>query len=396
MSAHPAPSLPYDPVGIAAEMIRCASVTPRDEGALDVLARYLTALGFHCERMPFSEPGTPDVDNLYARLGTKGRNFCFAGHSDVVPVGDAAAWSVEPFKAEIRGDQLYGRGAADMKGSIAAFVAAASRIASTKFDGSVSLLITGDEEGPSINGTVKMLRALEARGEKLDHVIVGEPTCVEKLGDMMKIGRRGSVNFVLTAKGAQGHVAYPHLADNPLPRLIEILSRVVKQGLDQGTAHFQPSNLEITSIDTGNIATNIIPAFARAMINIRFNNRHSGKTLERWLRVVCDEVTAEMGGSYELQAIVSGEAFLTQPGELSELVAGAIRDVTGLTPELSTSGGTSDARFICKYAPVIEFGLANMTMHKIDEHVPVADIQRLADIYELVLKRYFALEGKAA
>jgi len=394
MSAQPDPNPPFDPVGIAAEMIRCASVTPRDEGALDVLARHLTALGFRCERMPFSEPGTPDVDNLYARLGTSGRNFCFAGHSDVVPVGDHAAWSVEPFKAEIKNGQLYGRGAADMKGSIAAFVAAASRLASAKFDGSISLLITGDEEGPSINGTVKMLRMLDQRGEKLDHVIVGEPTCVAKLGDMMKIGRRGSVNFIITAKGAQGHVAYPHLADNPLPRLVEILKRLTSQGLDQGTAHFQPSNLEITSIDTGNTATNIIPASARAMINIRFNNRHSGTSLEKWLRLVCDEVSAEMGGTYELQTTVSGEAFLTEPGLLSELVGNAVKDVTGLTPELSTGGGTSDARFICKYAPVIEFGLANMTMHKIDEHVPVADIKQLADIYELVLKRYFALEGK--
>jgi len=395
MSATSAPSLPLDPVGLAAELIRCASVTPADAGALDALTRHLAPLDFRCERMKFSEAGTPDIDNLYARFGTKGRNFCFAGHSDVVPVGDLNAWTVDPFKAEIKAERLYGRGAADMKGSIAAFIAAASRIVASGFDGSISLLITGDEEGPSINGTVKMLQTLQARSEKLDHVLVGEPTCVAKLGDMVKIGRRGSVNFRVTARGSQGHVAYPHLADNPLPRLIEMLKRLTSHELDTGTAHFQPSNLEVTSIDTGNPATNIIPASATAMINIRFNDRHSGASLTQWLRGICDAVTQEMGGTYEMESAISGEAFLTEPGELSALVAGAVKDVTGLTPELSTSGGTSDARFICKYAPVIEFGLANLTMHKIDENVPLSDIQRLADIYELILRRYFALPESA-
>lgn len=385
---------PYDPLEIAVELIRCPSVTPEDEGALATLAGYLAPLGFSCERMRFSEEGTPDIDNLYARIGAGSPHFCFAGHTDVVPTGDLASWSVDPFAGEVRSGKLFGRGAADMKGSIASFVAAASRLVRegrlVEGEGSISLLITGDEEGPGINGTVKMLKALAARGETIDHCLVGEPTCVSKLGDMMKIGRRGSINGWLTVRGMQGHVAYPHLADNPIPRLLEMLRRLDARELDRGNAHFQPSNFEITSVDVGNQTTNLIPGTARAMLNIRFNDEHTGASLEAWMRGVFDQVCQEMGGTYEFEAKVSGEAFITEPGPFSALVARAVEGVTGIEPELSTSGGTSDARFIRAYAPVVEFGLANATMHKVDEHVPAADLRKLADIYEAILKGYFA------
>ena len=382
---------PYDPLEIAVELIRCPSVTPKDEGALAVLEKWLTPLGFRLERMPFHEEGTPDIDNLYARLGTQSPHFCFAGHTDVVPVGDVDAWSVDPFAGEIKAGKLFGRGAADMKGSIASFVAAAARLAAEgRLMGSISLLITGDEEGPGVNGTAKMLKRLAARGETIDHCIVGEPTCVARLGDMVKIGRRGSINGWLTVRGTQGHVAYPHLADNPLPRLLEMLRRLDARVLDEGNAHFQPSNFEITSVDTGNQTTNLIPGVARAMMNIRFNDEHTGASLEAWMRGVFDQVCQEMGGTYEFEAKVSGEAFITEPGPFSTLIVEAIRKATGLTPELSTTGGTSDARFIRAHAPVVEFGLANLTMHKADEHVPAADIGKLADIYETILRGYFA------
>ena len=387
------PTPPYDPLEIAAELIRCPSVTPADEGALGTLAGWLAPLGFNCERMRFSDENTPDIDNLYARIGNGSPHFCFAGHTDVVPVGDVDAWTVDPFGGEIRNGQLFGRGAADMKGSIASFVAAASRLVRegklSAGEGSISLLITGDEEGPSVNGTVKMLKALKARGETIDHCLVGEPTCVSRLGDMIKIGRRGSINGWLTVRGQQGHVAYPHLADNPLPKLLEMLKRLNGHVLDEGNAHFQPSNFEITSIDTGNAATNVIPGAARAVMNIRFNDEHSGARLDAWMRSVFDQVVQEMGGSYEFETKISGESFITQPGDFSALVAKSVKDVTGIEPELSTTGGTSDARFIRAYAPVVEFGLANATMHKVDEHVPAADIGRLANIYESILHAYF-------
>ncbi|MFN3934551.1 succinyl-diaminopimelate desuccinylase [Parvibaculum sp.] len=394
MNAPQTPSRPYDPLAIAVELIRCPSVTPAEAGSLGVLEKYLAPLGFRCERMRFSAEGTPDVDNLYARIGTEAPHFCFAGHTDVVPVGEASAWTADPFGAEIRGGRLYGRGAADMKSAVAAFAAAAERIvrfyaSKGGFKGSISLLITGDEEGPSINGTVKMLQALAARGETIDHCLVGEPTSVERLGDMAKIGRRGSINGWLTAEGTQGHVAYPHLADNPVPRLLEMLRRLDAHVLDEGTDHFQPSNFEITSVDVGNTATNVIPGSARAVFNVRFNDLHTGASLDRWMRSVCDAVTAEMGGSYTLKTVTSGEAFLTAPGSFSALIARSIEKVTGITPELSTTGGTSDARFIRAYAPVVEFGLPNATMHKADENADVNEIARLADVYEEILRGYF-------
>ncbi|MFN4229566.1 succinyl-diaminopimelate desuccinylase [Parvibaculum sp.] len=394
MNALAQPASPYDPLEIAKELIRCPSVTPEDGGALAVLERYLAPLGFTCERMRFSAEGTPDVDNLYARYGSGSPHFCFAGHTDVVPVGDEAAWTTDPFAAQVKDGRLYGRGAADMKSAVASFTAAAERLVRDGFQGSISLLITGDEEGPGVNGTVKMLETLAARGETIDHCLVGEPTSVEKLGDMVKVGRRGSINGWLTVHGTQGHVAYPHLADNPLPRLLEMLRRLDTQVLDEGTDHFQPSNLEITTIDVGNTATNVIPGVARAVINIRFNDLHTGAGLDSWMRKVLDAVTEEMGGRYEFTTKISGEAFMTEPGDFSALIARAIEKVTGITPELSTTGGTSDARFIRAYAPVIEFGLPNATMHKADENAGVDDITRLADIYEEILRGYFA--GRAS
>lgn len=394
MNAPASPASPYDPIEIAKELIRCPSVTPEDAGALAVLENWLKPLGFTCERMRFSDDDTPDVDNLYARFGTDAPHFCFAGHTDVVPVGDEAAWTADPFGAEVRQGRLYGRGAADMKSAVASFTAAAERLVREGFKGSISLLITGDEEGPGVNGTAKMLETLAARGETIDHCLVGEPTSVDKLGDMVKVGRRGSINGWLTVYGTQGHVAYPHLADNPMPRLLEMLRRLDAQVLDEGTDHFQPSNLEITSVDVGNTATNVIPGVARAVLNIRFNDRHTGAGLDLWMRKVLDAVTQEMGGRYEFTTKISGEAFMTEPGDFSALIAEAIEKVTGIAPELSTTGGTSDARFIRAYAPVIEFGLPNATMHKADENAGVDDITRLADIYEAILRGYFA--GRAS
>ena len=388
----PVPADLANPVPLAQALIRCRSITPHEGGALQLLEQALTSLGFTCHRLPFSEEGYDTVDNLYARLGDSAPHFCFAGHTDVVPVGDAAAWSVDPFGADIKNDTLFGRGAADMKGAIAAFVAAVRRLidVSGRPKGSISLLITGDEEGVAVNGTRKMLTWLEARGETIDHCIVGEPTSPTQLGEMMKIGRRGSINGFLTVRGVQGHVAYPHLADNPLPRLIEMLRRLKEKPLDEGNEFFQPSNLEVTSIDVGNKTVNLIPAEGRAQINIRFNNLHTGRSLEDWMRSIFDAVVKEMGGSYTFETQVSGEAFLTEPGLLSDLIGKAALEVTGRQPELSTTGGTSDARFIKNYAPVVEFGLANQTMHKVDERVLLTDLAGLAEIYFKILTAYFA------
>lgn len=377
-----------EPVALAQALIRCPSVTPADEGALDAVQGALEAMGFDCHRLVFSEEGQPDIDNLYARLGTRGRNFCFAGHTDVVPVGDADAWTHDPFGGVIADGILYGRGAADMKGAVAAFAGGVSRFldgAGPDFGGSVSLLITGDEEGDAVNGTRKVLAWLKERGERIDSCIVGEPTNPDRLGQMIKIGRRGSMTGRLTVHGVQGHTAYPAQADNPLPRLARMLAAVTAEPLDDGSDHFDPSNLEVTTIDVGNPVNNVIPAQGRATINIRFNDLHSSAALEGWLRERFDRV----GGRYELAVRVTGESFLTPPGPLSELVAGAVERVTGLRPELSTTGGTSDARFIKDHCPVVEFGLVNRTIHQVNEHVETADIDRLADIYAATLAAYF-------
>jgi succinyl-diaminopimelate desuccinylase len=370
-----------DPVHLAQELIRRPSVTPEDAGALDVLAGALEGLGFACHHIR-SATGGPEIRNLYARLGTEAPNICFAGHTDVVPPGKG--WTAEPFGGVVDQGRLFGRGSADMKGAIACFVAAVARLkAEGAIRGSVSLLITGDEEGPAVDGTVKVLDWLAARGERLDCCIVGEPTNPKKLGDMMKIGRRGSLNCRLTVFGTQGHSAYPQLADNPIPRLLEILRRLTEKPLDEGTPHFQASTLALTTVDVGNPATNVIPAEARAGFNIRFNDLHSGASLEKWIR----DTVARVEGECEVKVEVSGESFLTPPGRLSEAIAQAAFEVTGLRPEASTSGGTSDARFIKNHCPVVEFGLVGQTMHKSDEHVAVADMESLTEIYRRVLLR---------
>jgi succinyl-diaminopimelate desuccinylase len=379
-----------DPVALSQALIRCPSVTPAEAGALDLLQKTLSGLGFRCWRLPFQAPDSAAVDNLYARWGEgQGPAFAFAGHSDVVPVGDAGGWSGDPFGGEIRNGQLFGRGAADMKAAIACFIAAAERFLARRgagFPGRIALLITGDEEGPSVNGTKPMLGWLRQQGERLDVCLVGEPTNPEALGDMVKIGRRGSMTGYLTVHGVQGHSAYPHLADNPVHRLISMLDAIKREPLDSGTAHFQPSTLQVTSIDVGNPASNVIPASARAMFNIRFNDAHSSDSLARWL----EARFAAIGGRYELKLRISGESFLTPPGPLSDIIASAIEQVTARRPELSTTGGTSDARFIKDYCPVAEFGMVGRTMHKVDEAVDVADIALLARIYEGVLDRFFA------
>lgn len=389
-----------DPVNFAAELIRCPSVTPADAGALDLLEKVLSEIGFTCTRLPFQEPDTARVDNLYARLGDAAPHICFAGHTDVVPVGAADNWQKDPFSGEISDDKLWGRGAADMKGAIAAFVAATADYLSQngKPKGSISLLITGDEEGPSVNGTIKMLDWLSTQQEVIDDCIVGEPTNPETLGEMIKIGRRGSVNTTVTIEGIQGHVAYPHRAANPVPHLVQLLERLITAKLDDGTPHFQPSNLELTGFDVGNAVTNVIPALAQARFNIRYNDIWSRDTITDWinenLNAAHDALNNAIDGENKFSLTVdinhSGEAFLTPTGTLSELAVSAVEKTLGMTPELSTSGGTSDARFIKDHARVIEFGLVGKTMHKVDEHVRVSDIQSLTKIYQEILSGYFS------
>ena len=374
---------PLDALDLAQALIRCQSVTPAEGGALGALESVLKPMGFACHRLKYE-----DVDNLYARLGEGAPHFCFAGHTDVVPVGDAKGWSFDPFGAEVYAGALYGRGAADMKGAIACFVSAVSRYLGRTGTpkGSISLLITGDEEGAAVNGTVKLVEWLKARGEAIDACVVGEPTNPERLGDMIKIGRRGSMSGWLSVTGTQGHTAYPHLADNPLPRLVKMLDAIASHKLDDGTEHFQPSNLQLTSIDVGNAATNVIPAKATASFNIRFNDRHTGASLTEWLRKTFDAV----GGAYELKVHISGEAFLTPPGKVTELLASAIEKVLKRRPEFSTTGGTSDARFIRALCPVAEFGLISQTMHKTDECCALGDLDGLTAVYEAVLDGFFA------
>ncbi|WP_366553804.1 succinyl-diaminopimelate desuccinylase [Aquibaculum sediminis] len=379
---------PLDPVDLTLRLIRCPSVTPAEGGALDLLQQELEALGFACTRLPFEEAGTAPVDNLWARLGEGAPHFCFAGHTDVVPPGEAEAWEVDPFAGTLREGQVIGRGAADMKGAIAAFVTAvAAHLAFVgEVPGSISLLITGDEEGPSINGTRKVLEWLAERGERIDACLVGEPTNPLELGDMVKIGRRGSLTGRLTVQGKQGHIAYPHLADNPCHRMVPLLQALIAEPLDAGSEHFQPSSLQIASIDVGNSATNVIPAQARAVFNVRFNDHWTGASLEAWIR----ERLAQVDQGWELDVRVSGECFLTPPGPLAEAVVQAVAAETGRKPELSTSGGTSDARFIRAYSPVVEFGLVGQTMHQVNERVAAGDIEVLSRIYERVLERVFA------
>ncbi len=374
-------SVNLDPIDLAQALIRRPSVTPADAGAMDVLQRALEGLGFVCRRLTFGE-----IENLYARIGTQSPNLCFAGHTDVVPVGDAAAWSTDPFEAQIKDGVLTGRGAVDMKSAIAAFAAAAAAVlAKGALKGSLSFLITGDEEGAATDGTVKVVAALKAEGEVIDHCVVGEPSSSTALGDMIKVGRRGSVNAWITVEGVQGHVAYPHRAANPIPVLIRLLDRLQSHCLDEGYPEFQPSNLEVTDIAVGNPATNVIPAKAEARLNIRFNPAHTGETLVRWIKEHCKAAERDFAGAVHLKTAISGEAFLTEPGPFTEVAVAAVKAVTGRTPELSTTGGTSDARFIRSMCPVIEFGLVGTTMHMVDERAPVAEIRALTAIYERLM-----------
>ncbi len=388
-----------DTVELTRALVRCESVTPREAGALQLLEKALTSVGFRCERMDFSEKGSDDVANLYARIGEdkdgNGRHFCFAGHSDVVPVGDLSSWTIGPFAAELSGGYLFGRGAADMKGAIAAFSEAAARFVArrgTSFGGAISLLITGDEEGPAVNGTVKMLKRLADRGEKIDACVVGEPTSSKRFGDMMKIGRRGSMTVDMIVRGVQGHVAYPERLDNAIHRLSALIEVLVREPIDTGSTHFQPTSLQFTTVDVGNAATNIAPGTAKARFNTRFNDLWTSKTLFAHLKERIDKANEKLGGNgiIEYQVSVSGESFYTPPGPLSDLVAGAVRDVAGVECELSTTGGTSDARFIRNYCPVLEFGLIGESMHKVDEKSAIADLKMLARVYETMLDRYFA------
>ncbi len=379
-----------DPVELAQALIRRPSVTPADAGAMDVLQAALTGLGFVCRRMRFGQ-----IENLYARRGTAQPNLCFAGHTDVVPPGDEAAWRHGPFEAEVRDGVLYGRGAADMKGGIAAFVAAVSEaLAEGEPGGSISFLITGDEEGVAVDGTRKVVEALHAEGERIDHCIVGEPSSATVLGDMIKIGRRGSLNAVITVEGRQGHVAYPDRAANPVRPLIELLAVLQAHRLDQGYPQFQPSNLEVVTVDVGNLATNVIPARASARLNIRFNPAHTSHSLSAWLSAECEAAQDGFpGGRIGLDIQVSGEAFLTEPGAFVEVVQGAVLGTTGREAEMSTTGGTSDARFICKLCPVVELGLVGASMHGVDEHAPEQDLRGLARLYRRLIDDYFVRFG---
>ena len=376
---------PSHAVELTQRLIRCPSVTPQEGGALDCLHDELSALGFACERLPFGD-GDSRIDNLFARRGDAGPHLCFAGHTDVVPVGDVDAWTHDPFAATISDGRLYGRGAADMKSGIAAFVAALARVPAADIGGSISLLITGDEEGDAVNGTVKMVEWAAANGHRPDMCIVGEPTSPQTLGDMIKNGRRGSLSGRLVVDGQQGHVAYPHLANNPVTRLLAMLAPVNGCELDAGTPHFGPSTANVTTIDVGNPATNVIPARAEARFNIRFNTEHSADSLIGWL----EEHFARIGGDWSVEWKSNADPFITAPGPLTELLSESCRAVTGRTPELSTGGGTSDARFITKLCPVAEFGLVGQTMHKVDENVATADIDGLSAIYETAIRRFFS------
>ena len=374
-----------DPAALTADLIRCASVTPQEGGALQLLDRLLTTHGFHCTRVDRG-----DVSNLFARWGN-GKTFGFNGHTDVVPVGNLEAWSVDPFGAEIRDGFLYGRGATDMKSGVAAFAAAAiDFVEEMPPDGSVVLAITGDEEGPAKDGTVALLDWMQAQGERMDHCLVGEPTCPNVMGEMMKIGRRGSMNGYFTVTGVQGHAAYPHRANNPLPAMARLLDQLSSASLDAGTEHFDASTLAVVTIDTGNPATNVIPAQCRATVNIRFNDAHSGASLTEWLQEHANKVAQVFDVHIDLDVSISGESFMTPPGELSDLVARAIQIETNRTPALSTSGGTSDARFVQHHCPVVEFGLVGKTMHQVDERVEITQIHQLKAIYTRILRDYFA------
>ena len=376
---------------LAKELIRFPSVTPVDAGIMSFLEKKLKQLGFKTKVLEFREKNSKPVKNLYARLGNKSPNFCYAGHLDVVPAGNLKDWTVNPFKPSIKKGHLIGRGANDMKSSIAAFVSAVSNFIEnySNFSGSISLLITGDEEGAAINGTKKVVEYLKKRKEKIDFCLVGEPTNPSKLGEMIKIGRRGSMNGRLTITGVQGHVAYPHRANNPSTALVQILKLIKDIKFDQGTKDFQPTNLEITKININNTADNVIPGVATATFNIRFNNKHSSSSLKKKINKVIKKISAKNKSKYKIEYSVSGEAFLTNPNKTTFMIQDVIKKITKIKPKLSTTGGTSDARFIRKIAPCLEFGLVGKTMHKVDEAVSLSDLKKLTLIYSNILKNYF-------
>jgi len=379
---------PIDPVQLTADLLRCPSVTPIEGGALVILETLLTDAGFACTRVDRGE-----VSNLFARWGDKGHahTFGFNGHTDVVPVGDAAAWSRDPFSGDIVDGWLWGRGATDMKSGVAAFAAAAiDFVRATPPDGAIILAITGDEEGDAVDGTVALLDWMDAKSEAMSACIVGEPTCPDVMGEMMKIGRRGSMTAYFTVKGVQGHSAYPHRANNPLPPMARLMDRLATHVLDDGTEHFDASTLAVTTIDTGNTANNVIPAECHATVNIRFNDAHSSASITEWLQGEADKMATEAGVQIGMEIKVSGESFITPPGPLSDLVTAAVQAETGVIPVMSTSGGTSDARFVKDHCPVVEFGLVGKTMHQVDERVEVAQITQLKDIYTRIISDYFA------
>mgnify|MGYP001284523956 FL=1 len=378
--------MPISELKLAKELIRRPSITPKDAGTINLLAKNLRSLGFKCHLINFK-----NIKNLYAKLGRSSPNFCYAGHTDVVPPGNISDWSVNPFKPVVKKNKLIGRGANDMKASIACFVAAVSRFKAKnkKFKGSISLLITGDEEGVAINGTKRVVEYLKKRREKINFCVVGEPTNANRLGEMIKIGRRGSITGRLTVIGTQGHVAYPHRANNPSNAMVKILKRIKETKLDKGTKNFQASNLEITKINIDNHADNVIPGLANAVFNIRFNNKHSSSSLKRKLNAIFKSITKGEKCKFKVQYEVSGQAFLTKPNKTTYMIQNIIKKITKIKPKLSTVGGTSDARFIRKIAPCLEFGLVGKTMHKIDESVPVSDLKKLTKIYLNILENYF-------
>lgn len=377
-----------DPAELTAQLVRCASVTPANEGALEILHDLLSEAGFDCA---WADRG--GIRNLFARWGNKGntRSFGFNGHTDVVPIGNPEDWSMPPFGAEIKDGIMFGRGTTDMKSGVAAFAAAAvDFVKDTPLDGSIILTITGDEEGDALDGTTALLEYMKNNGERMDVCLVGEPTCPETMGEMMKIGRRGSMNARVTVTGVQGHSAYPHRANNPLNAMVRLMDRLASHELDQGTDHFDASTLAIVTVDTGNPATNVIPANCTAGLNIRFNDLHSGASLTTWLEQQNALIRDEFGVEIEMSVKISGESFITPPGPLSDMIGKAVEAETGVKPVLSTSGGTSDARFVKHHCPVVEFGLVGQSMHKVDEHVKVDHIHQLKAIYGRILRDYFA------
>ncbi len=378
-------------VFLARDLVRCKSVTPKDDGAINIVAKNLKKLGFKCQFMEFQEKGTPQIKNLYAKIGKASPNFCFAGHTDVVPVGDLKSWTVNPFGGVIKNQKLIGRGVSDMKGSIACFIAAVSEFLkrNKKINGSISLLITGDEETVAINGTKKVIEKLIEKKEKINFCIVGEPTNENKLGEMIKIGRRGSISGHLTIIGIQGHVAYPHSSNNPSTIIVEVLNKIKKLKLDKGNKDFEPSNLEITKINIDNTADNVIPAEAKASFNVRFNNLHTSSSIKKKLNKIFSSTSKKFKADYKIRYHVSGESFLTKPNKTVYMIKNVIKKSTKINPVLSTTGGTSDARFIKKISPCVEFGLIAKTIHQVDEMARLADLKKLKNIYRDILFNYF-------